>query len=71
MAYEECMKCGKEYKLYSKGSISAEIYHGMVKTFADHSHLELCPSCNKPLLIFLKEHLGKNAWIVSRKISKK
>jgi len=62
---EECMQCGKDYELYSKGTLSAETFDGVVpegphKGFAVHSHLELCSTCSKPVLSFIRRKLGKN-----------
>jgi hypothetical protein len=60
MPKEDCIQCEKEFEMHAKGSIFGEIYKGMNKDFAMHSHIILCPKCSKAVIAFLKNALGKN-----------
>lgn len=67
--YEECIRCEKEYKLYSKGSILGEVHKGQItkgphKGFVIHSHICLCPKCSKEVLEFIRKHLGQRKFML-------
>lgn len=62
---EECMDCGKEYVMYSKGTLSGTWYYG--KDPLAHSHVFLCSKCAKKVIAFIEQVINSGAVMASMK----